>query len=419
VTSSLAQAGGRSADAAGRGRTGTVRLLLLEDDPADAELTQRQLARAGLRFTATVVDTRAAFVQSLGDFRPDVILADFSLPGFSGDQALALARQACPQVPFIVLSGAIGDEAAVELIRHGATDYVLKDRPARLPAVIQRALDGARQQAELARVEAQLHRSQRLVSIGRLAGGIAHEFNNQIGVVVNCAAFIRDEAERREGSGDDSEAWRGVRHDAEQIERSGERMALFVRQLLAAGAQQMSRSQPVNLGDVVHGLEETLRRTLGDRVELRLETAPRIWLVNADQGQMQQVLLILATNAREAMPDGGVFSVAISNVAADDTGPGARRGRFPRGCVRLSVSDTGAGMEPETLEHAFEPFFTTEPFVEGRGLGLATLYGIISQAGGTVDMASAPGAGTTVTALLPRADRPPAQDAAGDPLAAG
>ncbi len=145
-----------------------MRILILEDEARDAELAQRLLARAGIGFTAVVVDTRASFVAQLTGFRPDVIVSDFSLPGFSGDAALKIARERCPQVPFIFWSGALGDEAAVELIKQGATDYVLKDRPARLPAAVQRALAEAGERARLARLEAQLLQAQRLASLGQL-----------------------------------------------------------------------------------------------------------------------------------------------------------------------------------------------------------------------------------------------------------
>ncbi len=209
---------GDAADPAGRG---TLRILILEDNPADAELEQRLLSKEGLDFTARVVDTEASFVQQLAAFCPDVILADFSLPGFSGGAALRIARAQRPDVPVIVLSGVIGDEAAVELIRQGATDYILKDRPARLVPVIRRALAEAGQRARLARLEAHLQRAEHMESIGRLAAGVAHEFNNQVGVMLGYAAFIRDEATRKAGQEAGDEGWAGIRRDAEEIERAG------------------------------------------------------------------------------------------------------------------------------------------------------------------------------------------------------
>ncbi len=146
-----------------------ARILILEDEAWDAEHAQRLLTSAGLSFTAVVVETRASFVQQLAAFRPDVILSDFHLPGFSGESALEIVQEQCPEIPFIFWSGVLGDEAAVELIKKGAADYVLKDRPARLPSVIYRALAEAEQRAQLAQLEDQLREAQRLASLGQLA----------------------------------------------------------------------------------------------------------------------------------------------------------------------------------------------------------------------------------------------------------
>jgi DNA-binding NtrC family response regulator len=146
-----------------------ARILIVEDEAWDAELAQRLLTSAGLAFTAAVVATRDAYLQELASFRPDVILSDYHLPGFSGEAALRIAQEQCPDIPFIIWSGVLGDDAAVELIKQGATDYVLKDRPARLPSVIHRALAEAGQRAQLARLEALLNRAQQLASLGHLS----------------------------------------------------------------------------------------------------------------------------------------------------------------------------------------------------------------------------------------------------------
>ena len=146
-----------------------ARILIVEDEAWDAELAERLLTSAGLGFTSVVVATRASFISELAAFRPDVILSDYHLPGFSGEAALKIAQEQCPDIPFVFWSGVLGDDAAVELIRQGATDYVLKDRPARLPSVIHRALAEAEQRAHLARLEDQLAKAQRLASLGQLA----------------------------------------------------------------------------------------------------------------------------------------------------------------------------------------------------------------------------------------------------------
>jgi two-component system, cell cycle sensor histidine kinase and response regulator CckA len=266
---------------AGSLRRDALRILILEDNPADAELEQRLLKRAGLDRTAAVVHTRASFEQQLAAFGPDVILADFSLPGFSGESALKIAQEQCPQVPFIFLSGMIGDDAAVELIRQDATDYVLKDRPARLPAVVRRAVDEAGQRSRLARMEAHLQRSQRLEAFGRLAAGVAHEFNNQVGAMLSYAAFIRQEAASRTHHGSDDEAWDGIRRDAEQIEQAGQRVTRLVHQLLTAGGQQISRPGLIDLNQVIGGIDELLRTTAGASIEFRMTVTA--WLPAASE----------------------------------------------------------------------------------------------------------------------------------------
>jgi DNA-binding NtrC family response regulator len=174
------EAGGQ-ADSAGR----SARILILEDEAWDAELAQRLLASAGLRLTAVVVDTKASFIEQMAAFQPDVILSDYHLPGFSGQEALKIAQELYPDIPFIIWSGVLGDEAAVELIKQGATDYVLKDRPARLPSAILRALAEAGQRARLASLEDQLLQAQRLASLGQLAA--AEQAMNRIRQLLTAA----------------------------------------------------------------------------------------------------------------------------------------------------------------------------------------------------------------------------------------
>jgi DNA-binding NtrC family response regulator len=172
---------GGEADSAGR----SARILILEDEAWDAELAQRLLVGAGLNLVALVVDTKAAFVEQLAAFRPDIILSDYHLPGFTGEDALKIAQEHYPEIPFVFWSGVLGDEAAVALIKQGATDYVLKDRPARLPSVIMRALSEAEQRANLAELEDQLLQAQRLASLGQLAA--AEEIMSRIRQMLTAA----------------------------------------------------------------------------------------------------------------------------------------------------------------------------------------------------------------------------------------
>ena len=374
-----------------------LRILILEDDPADAHLEQRLLRKAGLEFTARVAGTKADFARELASFAPHLILSDFSLPGFSGEQALIIAREKFPHIPFIVLSGTIGDEAAAGLIKRGATDYVLKDRPQRLAQAIRRAVAEAGQGTQRARLEAQLQQSQRLESLGQLAGGVAHDFNNLLGVISSYAAFASEEAAKEPGLVD----WPELRDDIGQIERAVARAAGLTRQLLAFGRREVVQPEVLEINEVVASITELLVRTLGEHIELVTQLADDLGPVLADPGQLEQVLVNLAVNARDAMPGGGTLSIetAATDLAEADTmlRPGLQPGRH----VSLKISDTGTGIPPEIADRVFEPFFTTKPKGEGTGLGLATVYGIISQAGGTIQIYSEPGHGTTMTIWLP------------------
>jgi PAS domain S-box-containing protein len=275
----------------------------------------------------------------------------------------------------------------------------IRDVSERLEELAER--EHLRAEAERERLESQLHQSQRLESLGQLAGGIAHDFNNLIAVIVNYAAFVREEATARADSGVDVESWQMVRSDVEQIERAGERASQLTHQLLAFARREVVRPEVIDLNRVVGEVEQLLRRTIGEHVELTVELGSRVHAVVADPGQLEQVLLNLAVNARSSMPLGGRLTIDTANQVADDTYASGHPDLAVGEYVRLRVSDTGSGMSKDVIARAFEPFFTTKPRGEGSGLGLATVYGIISQAGGHVHIYSEPGVGTTVTALLP------------------
>jgi PAS domain S-box-containing protein len=256
-----------------------------------------------------------------------------------------------------------------------------------------------RAEAERERLERQLHQSQRLESLGQLAGGVAHDFNNLLGVILNYSSFVSQEiSARADKSGED---WAAVRSDLDEIQRAAERASKLTHQLLAFGRREVV--QPVVLGcnDVIRDIERLLERTLGEHIELVAELSDHLDAVMADPGQLEQVLVNLAVNARDAMPAGGKLLLESRNVIVDEQYVARRPLIEPGRYVRLRVSDTGTGMDRETIVRAFEPFFTTKPKGEGSGLGLATVYGIVKQAGGDVEIYSEKGLGTTVSILLP------------------
>ena len=260
-------------------------------------------------------------------------------------------------------------------------------------------------QAERDRLERQLHQSQRLESLGQLAGGVAHDFNNLLAVISNYAAFVGDEIASREPQ----DSWQAVRDDVRQIERAAERAAGLTHQLLAFARREVIQPRTLNLNDVVTSVEQLLVRTLGEHVELDTDLGGELCLVLADPGQMEQVLVNLAVNARDAMPTGGRLTISTSSTDIDADHAASRVGLPPGRYACLKVSDTGTGMPKKVADRAFEPFFTTKAKGEGSGLGLATIYGIITQANGYVQIYSEPGIGTTITILLPATSQPAQQ----------
>ncbi|MHB8766383.1 MAG: hybrid sensor histidine kinase/response regulator, partial [Deferrisomatales bacterium] len=257
------------------------------------------------------------------------------------------------------------------------------------------------------RLEEQLRQAQRLEVVGQLAGGIAHDFNNLLQVILGECDLVLEKAEAAP-----------YRRRLEQIRRSGERAADLTRQLLAFSRRQILQPRVLDLGDTVRQVEKMLGRLLGEDVTLSADLAPGLWPVRADPGQLEQVLLNLAVNARDAMPHGGRLTIATANVEADPAGLGLPPGELASGPhVRLTVTDTGTGMDAGTLARAFEPFFTTKGVGQGTGLGLSTVYGIVKQSGGGVVARSRPGEGTAVEVYLPRTAPVAAQAEAATPEA--
>lgn len=246
------------------------------------------------------------------------------------------------------------------------------------------------------RLQTQLQQSQRLEVLGQLAGGVAHDFNNLLAVILNYAAFVAEELQ--DGSARDLTA---AHHDVRQIQRAAERATALTRQLLAFARCEVIQPKVLNLNEVVAEVRQLLDRSIGEEVVLRTHLSPDLWPVLADTGQMEQVLVNLAVNARDAMSGGGTLTIDTANVTlrADAMAEGSPL--CPGRHVRLRVGDTGTGMTPEVLDHVFEPFFTTKAPGTGTGLGLATVYGIVARTDATIDIRSQEGLGTTFTILIP------------------
>jgi PAS domain S-box-containing protein len=281
----------------------------------------------------------------------------------------------------------------------------------RLRLEAQTVEDRQEDQAQQEGIEAQLRQAQRLESLGLLAGGVAHDFNNLLAATLNYATFVAEEITAAHAQGCDHLVDAG--HDVQEIVRAAKRGTDLTRQLLAFGRREVIRAEVLDLNEVILNVSELLQRTLGEGIKLSLLLTENPNPVLADAGQLERVLLNLTVNALAAMPAGGTLSIDTSNVAGTATAANSSIGttkvvagsnqimQLSSSALRLRVTDTGTGIPAEVVDHVFEPFFTTKDLGSGTGLGLATVYGIVTQAGGTIQVHSRPGAGTTFTILLP------------------
>jgi two-component system, cell cycle sensor histidine kinase and response regulator CckA len=376
-----------------------LRLLLLEDDPIDADLIAATLSEAGLACTTLRVDTREHYLNALNDSGFDLILADYSIPGFDGMTALSLAREFAPEVPFLFVSATIGEELAIDAMHQGATDYVLKQRLGRLVPSVQRALrerderrERKRAEEALIQSEKQFRQAQKMEAVGRLAGGIAHDFNNLLTVIMGYSHVISTELGR------DHPLYSKI----EETQKAGERAAMLVRQLLAFSRKQPLEPKDLCLNSIVTNLETMLQRLIGSDIRLVITLDPSNSQVRADQAQVEQVLMNLVVNARDAMTRGGTLTIETAEVELANS-PLYHVEPLPPGpYVKLSVGDTGSGMDRNTQAHIFEPFFTTKEEGKGSGLGLSTVFGIVTQLGGGIDVTSRVGWGTKFDIFFPR-----------------
>ena len=489
-----------------------VRALLLEDDRSDAELSLRKLREAGYEVEADIVSDSAGFMEQVKAKPYDVILGDYRLPAWTGAEAVCWLRAAGYTTPFILVYGTVGDELAVECIKKGVTDYVLKNNLDRLPMALSRALaedamrvdrdraekelretseqyrsivddaphgigsmdedgrllmanpallamlgyekldglsltndlfcnpaeravallgeppggvhtevrwrrkDGKEIIVRLARrrhasrfrgagvyeifveditetrtLEREFYQAQKLEAVGRLAGGVAHDFNNLLTVISGCAELIQSQNNPAR-----------IADHVRQILRASNMAASLVSQLLAFSRKQAPARHVLELNEVISDLKKMLPRLLGEDVEVAVDLRATHGRICVDRGQLEQIVMNLAVNARDAMPDGGRLNISTFDLDLNADGQKNGRSKMPVGSYAvLCVGDTGTGMTGEVQSHLFEPFFTTKEMGKGTGLGLATVYGIVKQSGGYISVASEAGKGSTFSIYFP------------------
>lgn len=507
-----------------------LRVLIIEDSEDDMLLLVRNLRQGGFDPIYQVVESAESLRAALETQTWDVIISDYALPQFNGLAALEVLKKMELDLPFIIVSGTIGEETAVAAMKAGAHDYLMKSNLFRLGPVVERELQEARgrrerkraetalgeseerfrqvvasisdhiyvsevtadgcrinrylspnvsdltgypyekfaadwsfwpavvihpddravaaeqavqlaagQSSEIeyrlvrangeiiwvrdsARVESegpsskiiygvvsnitgrkqleeQFHQSQKMEAIGRLAGGVAHDFNNILTVITGYSDLLLT----RHPYSHDPE-----REEIQQIKKAATQAATLTRQLLAFSRKQVLQPQIVNLNTVVVNMQAMLRRLIGENIELVTRLERQLGYVKADPGKLEQVIMNLVVNARDAMPNGGKLTIETANVKLDRSQARQHLGANPGLYVVLTISDTGHGIDAQTRLHLFEPFYTTKEQGHGTGLGLATVHGIVNQSGGHISVHSEPEQGATFKIYLPQAEAPAA-----------
>ncbi|HKR75313.1 MAG TPA: ATP-binding protein [Rhodanobacter sp.] len=369
------------------GGTRPIRVLLVEDNRNDAELALAELECDGLAHEARVVDEEEAYLAALREFLPDIVLSDLSLPGFSGQRALELLRQGDTDLPFIFVSATLGEEAAIEALRNGATDYILKQNPARLASAVRRALAEAAERRAGHRAQTELIRAQRFESLAMLAGGLSHDLRNLLQPLLLAGESLRDRA-------DDPQLARL----GELVRDCGKRGLEMVQSMLSF-ARGARRAEQVRLGALMDALGLLLKGSVPRAIRMEMAVdAPELAFAG-NHTELQQCLLNLCLNAIQAMPEGGELRIETSQQRLDTEFFMPGEEPHPGRHLRLSVIDNGPGMSHEVLARLFEPFFTTKE--NGTGLGLVSCRRIVASHGGVMRVDSTPDHGTRFDLYIP------------------
>jgi two-component system, cell cycle sensor histidine kinase and response regulator CckA len=378
-----------------------LQVLHLESNRHEGARVERILTGGGMPCVIRRAESRAAFASALTDGQVDLILTEYNLPWFDGRSALELARRLAPDIPVIFVSAALSGKQRTDLLSRGATDCIPKDELDRLVPSVRRVwrerqerVARRRAEAALSESQAQFRQVQKLEAVGRLAGGLAHDFNNVLTVIMGQSQVLLKEMSLEDP----------LRGRVEEMHKAGDRARLLIRQLLAFSRKQPSEAKVLNLNMILVDLEPMLRRLIGEDIRLMLRPSMDDLRVKADPTLLEQVVMNLAVNARDAMPKGGKLTIETAAAVLDHVPVYHISPIAPGAYVRLSLADSGCGMAPEVQAHIFEPFFTTKEEGKGTGLGLSTVFGIVTQCGGGLDVTSKTGEGTRFDVYLPRVE---------------
>ncbi|MEO7062317.1 MAG: response regulator [Dokdonella sp.] len=383
----------------------SVRILLVEDSELDAELILDELSRDGLVFASHRVEDENAFVNAIENFAPDLIVSDLSMPDFSGYRALEIAGKKIPHVPFMFVSGTMGEDAAVRALRGGATDYVLKHNLTRLASAVRRALAESQERHARERVEQDLLRAQRYESLALLASGLSHDLRNVLQPISMGASMLADDPRDE------------VRKAAQLIRDCTQRGLDIVASMLSFARGSNAARERVKVNALLDALAMLLRGTIPRNVTLRVEIVDNAIEVDGNYTELQQCLLNLCLNAVQAMPDGGDLFVDVGCADIDHSFFAAGETRAPGRYLKIDITDSGIGMSDEVCSSLFTPFFTTKK--SGTGLGLLSCRRILTNHQGFIRVASKPGDGTTFALYLPllgaeKSDATPRQSPSGN-----
>lgn len=357
-----------------------------------AEALAAELRGGGFEPVMRSVNGMAAIQAALNEEDWDIAIADFQ-PGCGAIEALKLVQEAGIDLPLIVVSPKVKDADVLAVLKAGAADHMTRGNLMRLNAAVERELRSAKMRRDRTKLEEQFRQSQKMEAVGRLAGGVAHDFNNLLTIITGYSDLLLSGFDLMDSQ----------RSALEQIRRSAERGGALTNQLLSFSRRQPMETRIVRLNQLVMHIEKMLRRLIGEDVELVVIPAAGTDAVEADPGRLEQVIMNLAVNARDAMPAGGKLTIETATVTLDEAFSARQVGVAPGRYALLTITDSGVGMDEETQSHLFEPFFTTKKVGRGTGLGLATAYGIVRQSGGAIRFESELGKGTRVNVYLPLA----------------